>query len=102
MTATIDRPSDADGSPPARGKKPAVDGQRGIGVQIAVYFGVLLPIAAVAVAVPFAWGWGLSWLDVGLFVFFYVVLCMGIIVKIQIHFTNVSLMPAREIRLALT
>ena len=101
MTATIDRPSDADGSPPARGKKPAVDGQRGIGVQIAVYFGVLLPIAAVAVAVPFAWGWGLSWLDVGLFVFFYVVSGMGITVAFHRHFTHGSFKAKRWLRVAL-
>lgn len=101
MTATIERPTDGDESPPARGTKPILDGQRGIGVQIAVYIGVLLPIAAVAVAVPFAWGWGLSWLDVGLFVFFYAVSGLGITVAFHRHFTHGSFKAKRWLRVAL-
>lgn len=102
MTATMERPTDGDESPSARGgKKPVLDGQRGIGVQIAVYIGVLLPIAAVAVAVPFAWGWGLSWLDVGLFVFFYAVSGMGITVAFHRHFTHGSFKAKRWLRVTL-
>ena len=101
MTATIERPSDSGDSPPARGAKPVVDGQRGIGVQIAVYVGVIVPLAALAVAVPFAWGWGLSWLDVGLFVAFYAISGMGITVAFHRHFTHGSFKAKPWLRVAM-
>ncbi|RZQ63483.1 acyl-CoA desaturase [Amycolatopsis suaedae] len=89
MTATLDR--SAGGEPPAtKGPKPVIDGRRGFSVQFSVYLGVILPLVALLVAVPFAWGWGLTWVDVGLFVFFYGVSGLGITVAYHRYFTHGS------------
>ncbi|RJQ88442.1 acyl-CoA desaturase [Amycolatopsis panacis] len=88
MTATLDRSQPA-GKPP-NGAKPMIGGHRSMGLQITVYLGVLLPIVALLVAVPFAWGWGLSWLDVALFVAFYGISGLGITVAYHRHFTHGS------------
>ncbi|MCP2253223.1 stearoyl-CoA desaturase (delta-9 desaturase) [Prauserella aidingensis] len=85
MTATLD----ADETPKS-GRKPILDGQRGPGVQFAVYLGVLAPLVALVAAVPFAWGWGLSWVDVGLFVVFYAFSGLGITVGFHRYFTHGS------------
>ncbi|MGW4483023.1 acyl-CoA desaturase [Amycolatopsis sp. NPDC004368] len=90
MTATLDR-SQPTGEPPApKGPKPITEGQRGIGVQLSVYFGVLAPLVALLVAVPFAWGWGLTWVDVALFVVFYGISGLGITVAYHRYFTHGS------------
>ena len=90
MTATLDR-SQPTGEPSApKGPKPVLEGTRGIGVQLSVYFGVIAPLVALLVAVPFAWGWGLSWVDVGIFVVFYAISGLGITVSYHRYFTHGS------------
>ncbi|NIJ10592.1 stearoyl-CoA desaturase (delta-9 desaturase) [Saccharomonospora amisosensis] len=86
MTATLEGAS----APAAKGPKPIIDGRRTTGLQSAIYLGVLAPLAALIAAVPFAWGWGLTWVDVGLFLFFYVVSGLGITVAFHRHFTHGS------------
>ncbi|EID55103.1 acyl-CoA desaturase [Saccharomonospora xinjiangensis] len=86
MTATLDETA----AKAAKGPKPILDGKRTAGVQFAVYFGVIAPLAALAAAVPFAWGWGLTWVDVGLFVLFYAITGLGITVAFHRHFTHGS------------
>ncbi|RSO06516.1 acyl-CoA desaturase, partial [Streptomyces sp. WAC 06725] len=39
--------------------------------QITLLLFITVPFLAVLAAVPLAWGWGVSWLDLGLLVFFY-------------------------------
>ncbi|WP_245783083.1 MULTISPECIES: acyl-CoA desaturase [Amycolatopsis] len=62
---------------------------------------VLLPLVALAAAVPFAWGWGLSWLDVGLGAFFFVVSGLGVTAGYHRHFTHGSFKARRPLRVAL-
>ena len=81
--------------------KPVTDGERGIAAQIAVYSFVLVPLAAVIAAVPFAWGWGLSWLDVGLALVFYVISGLGITVGYHRYFTHGSFKANRPLRIGL-
>jgi stearoyl-CoA desaturase (delta-9 desaturase) len=101
MTATLDR-SAASGEPPAApGPKPVIDGQRSNVVQATVYFGVIAPLLALLVAVPFAWGWGLTWVDVGLFVAFYVISGLGITVSYHRYFTHGSFKAKRWLRVAM-
>ena len=72
-----ERPDDAPQSAPAAiapavagrptrkgGPKPLTDGHRGISAQIAVYAFAFIPLLALCVAIPFAWGWGLTWTDI--------------------------------------
>jgi stearoyl-CoA desaturase (delta-9 desaturase) len=80
------------------GAKPVLDGRRPRGEQILVYVFVLLPVLALAAAVPLAWGWGLSWLDVGLAVAFYLLSGLGVTVGFHRHFTHRSFTAHRALR----
>ena len=80
------------------GAEPILDGQRPHGEQILVYVFVLLPILALAAAVPLAWGWGLSWLDVGLAVVFYLLSGLGVTVGFHRHLTHRSFTAHRALR----
>jgi len=83
------------------GGKPVLDGQRGIAAQLAVYGFSVLPLLAVIVAVPFAWGWGLRWTDVAIAAVFYVISGMGITVGFHRLFTHGSFKANRPLRIAL-
>ncbi|MEU7791212.1 acyl-CoA desaturase [Amycolatopsis sp. NPDC049159] len=101
MTATLDRSQPA-GEPAApKGPKPVIEGTRGIGVQLSVYFGVIAPLVALLVAVPFAWGWGLSWVDVGIFVVFYAISGLGITVSYHRYFTHGSFKAKQWLRVVM-
>ena len=95
MTATLEP------TPTTKGPKPVTSGQRPNSVQCSVYLGVILPLLAVAVAVPFAWGWGLSWVDVALFAVFYCISGLGITVSYHRYFTHGSFKAKRWLRVAL-
>ncbi len=86
---------------PAAGPKPVLDGERGTAAQIAVYAFVILPLVAIIVAIPFAWGWGLSWTDVAIAAAFYIVSCLGITVGFHRYFTHSSFKAKRPLRIAL-
>lgn len=81
-----------------KGPKPITDGHRGNSAQIAVYSFTLIPLLAVAIAVPFAWGWGLSWTDVIIGVVFYFFTGMGVTVGFHRHFTHGSFKANRALR----
>ena len=101
MTATLDR-SQKSGEPPReKGPKPVTVGERSTGLQVAVYAGVVAPLLALLIAVPFAWGWGLSWVDVGLFLVFYVFSGLGITVSFHRYFTHGSFKAKRWLRVLL-
>ncbi|CAM3902944.1 acyl-CoA desaturase [Nocardiopsis rhodophaea] len=63
---------------------------------LGVYIG--LPILAVAAAVPFAWGWGLTWVDVAIFVVTYIFTGLGITVGYHRYFTHGSFKANRPLR----
>jgi stearoyl-CoA desaturase (delta-9 desaturase) len=69
--------------------------------QILVNIFVTMPFLALIAAVPFAWGWGLSWLDVGLFAAFYLVSGLGVTVGFHRYFTHRSFSANRALRVAL-
>jgi stearoyl-CoA desaturase (delta-9 desaturase) len=60
-----------------------------------------VPMLALAVAVPAAWGWGLSWLDIGLAVFFYSLTCLGVTIGFHRYFTHGAFKADRALRIAL-
>ncbi|MGI8814989.1 MAG: hypothetical protein ACR2G2_06815 [Pseudonocardia sp.] len=51
-------------APTADDSQPMLDGQRPRAEQLLVGGFTVIPMLALAAAVPLAWGWGLSWLDV--------------------------------------
>ncbi|WP_016698592.1 acyl-CoA desaturase [Actinoalloteichus spitiensis] len=98
MTATLEPTS-----PPGenRGPKPLLQGERSTAAQFSVYLFVLVPFAALIAAVPLAWGWGLSWVDIGLAAVFYVITGLGITVGYHRHFTHGSFKANGPLRVGL-
>ena len=68
---------------------------------VTLYVIVIVPFLALAAVVPAVWGWGLSWLDVGLAVGFYAVTLLGVTVGYHRYFTHGSFKAKRPLRLAL-
>ncbi|MBW0117382.1 acyl-CoA desaturase [Pseudonocardia abyssalis] len=83
------------------GPKPILDGQRGVASTVAVYVFVITPLLALLAAVPLAWGWGLSWVDIAIALPFYVVSGLGITVGFHRYFTHGSFKANRALRVAL-
>jgi stearoyl-CoA desaturase (Delta-9 desaturase) len=86
---------------PAPEPKPVFEGRKRRGEQFALYLVVLVPFLACAAAVPVAWGWGLGWTDLALFIGFYVVSGLGITVGYHRLFTHASFKANRGLRIAL-
>ena len=63
--------------------------------------GVVVPFLALLGAVPVAWGWGLSWVDVGIAVVFYFVSGFGVTVGFHRYFTHGSFKAVRWLRIGL-
>jgi stearoyl-CoA desaturase (delta-9 desaturase) len=75
--------------------------QRTIVEQILVYVFILTPFLALIAAVTLAWGWGLSWLNVGLTAGFYVLTGAAVTVGFHRLFTHGSFKANRPLRIAL-
>ncbi|MET7907026.1 acyl-CoA desaturase [Streptomyces avermitilis] len=69
--------------------------------QITLLLFIIVPFLALLAAVPLAWGWGVSWLDMGLMVFFYYLGCHGITIGFHRYFTHGSFKAKRPLRIAL-
>jgi stearoyl-CoA desaturase (delta-9 desaturase) len=81
--------------------KPILSGRRSGAEHLTVKVFLLLPLLALVAAVPFAWGWGLGWVDVGLAAGFYVVSSLGVTVGYHRYFTHGSFKAKRGLRIAL-
>jgi stearoyl-CoA desaturase (delta-9 desaturase) len=86
--------------PPTEGK-PLTTGRAPAGIMVALWAFVTIPFAALLAAVPVMWGWGLSWVDVTLFVVFYVVGAAGIGTGFHRYFTHGSFKAKRWLRITL-
>lgn len=62
---------------------------------------VVLPFLALLAAVPFAWGWGLTWLDIAIGLVMYVVTGLGVTVGYHRYFTHGSFKAKRPLRIGL-
>ena len=58
--------------------------------QFALLLFIVVPFLALAAAVPMVWGWGVSWLDLGLLAFFYFFACHGVTIGYHRYFTHGS------------
>ncbi|MBP2320961.1 stearoyl-CoA desaturase (delta-9 desaturase) [Kibdelosporangium banguiense] len=99
MTTTLDKSEEQ--ASPSDGPKPLFEGKRNLATQIAVYMFIVLPFAALIAAVPLLWGWGLSWLDVGLALFFFYFSGLGVTVGYHRLFTHNSFKAKRPMRIML-
>lgn len=96
-SAIVSGPATDDGK-----AKPIIGRHKGIGEQVLLYVFVFVPLAAMIAAVPLAWrtGW-LSWVDVVLFVVFYVISVLGVTVGYHRHFTHGSFKAKQPLRVAM-
>ncbi|MFB9907199.1 acyl-CoA desaturase [Allokutzneria oryzae] len=92
---------DRSGTENARGPKPMFDEPRGRVGQIVVFAFVIIPTLMLVAAVPFAWGWGLGWVDVALALVFYYIGGLGVTVGYHRYFTHGSFKAKRWLRIAL-
>jgi stearoyl-CoA desaturase (delta-9 desaturase) len=81
--------------------KPLTEGKQPLGILIALWSFVIIPFAALIAAIPVAWGGWLSWTDVILAVFFYVVTGLGVTVGFHRYLTHGSFKAKRPLRVAL-
>ncbi|WP_181767588.1 acyl-CoA desaturase [Streptomyces albidus (ex Kaewkla and Franco 2022)] len=69
--------------------------------QIALLLFIVVPFLALIAAVPLTWGWGVSWLDLGLLTAMYFIGCHGITIGFHRYFTHGSFKAKRPLRIAL-
>src|ERR1044071_4615054 len=86
---------------PAREVRPLHGPPRGTWPQIGTYLFILGPFLALLAAIPFTWGWGLGWVDVGLAVFFSTATCLGVTVGFHRYFTHRAFKAGRPLRVGL-
>ncbi len=94
-TTVLDRPGTTGGP------QPVISGRRDSTNQFLIYFFSVVPLLAVALAVPFAWGWGLGWTDIILAASFYIVSGLGITVGFHRYFTHASYRAKRGLKIGL-
>lgn len=79
-----------------------IDGEkRPLPAHVLVYTFAIVPFVAVVAAVPLLWGWGVTWLDIGLAVAFYSLSVLGVTVGFHRYFTHGSFKAKRPLRVAL-
>ncbi|HTK61231.1 MAG TPA: acyl-CoA desaturase [Pseudonocardia sp.] len=78
-----------------------LSGRRPIGAHLVMATFVLVPTVAAIAAVPLAWGWGVSWLDLGLALAFYLISGLGVTVGYHRYFTHRAFKAGRALRTTL-
>ncbi len=91
----------ADDSPVRRGPRATMAGKRPLPAHVLVYLFVIVPFLAVLAAIPFAWGWGLSRLDLALAAGWYTFTCLGTTAGYHRYFTHGSYKAKRPLRIGL-
>jgi stearoyl-CoA desaturase (Delta-9 desaturase) len=86
---------------PPRGPKPMTDERKGLIEQTLLYVIVIVPFLALIGTIAVAWGWGISWVDVGLAVLFYLVSGLGVTIGFHRYFTHGGFKAKRWLRLTL-
>ncbi|KDN17011.1 acyl-CoA desaturase [Amycolatopsis rifamycinica] len=81
--------------------KPMISHRRGTGEMLVLKTFLLVPFAALLVAVPLVWGWGMSWVDLILAAAFYVFATLGVTVGFHRYFTHGAFKASRPLRVVL-
>ncbi|CAN5319255.1 acyl-CoA desaturase [soil metagenome] len=84
-----------------RAPQPTLADENGPLEQLTLYLFVIVPFLALLASVPVAWGWGLGWVDIALFFFFYTLTGHGITVGYHRYFTHGSFRAATPVRVGL-
>ena len=86
---------------PPRSPKPLTADRKNRVEQLLLYVIVIVPFLALAGAVAVAWGWGLSWVDAGLALAFYLISGLGVTVGFHRYFTHGGFKAKRWLRVAM-
>ena len=97
MTPTSVIAEPAVGSDP----KPIFGAARGEIDRAFIRLAVAVPLLALIAAVPLAWGWGITWIDIGLALGFYFLSGLGVTIGFHRHFTHRSFKANRPLRIGL-
>jgi stearoyl-CoA desaturase (delta-9 desaturase) len=81
--------------------QPMMAGEKSPAEMFLVKLFAVIPALALAAAVPFAWGWGLGWVDIGLAAFFYTFTCLGVTIGFHRYFTHGAFKATRALRIGL-
>lgn len=81
--------------------KPLISHRRGTGEMLVLKTFLLVPFAALLIAVPLVWGWGMTWIDLALAAAFYVFTTLGVTVGYHRYFTHGAFKASRPLRIAL-
>ncbi|MGK3203555.1 acyl-CoA desaturase [Amycolatopsis sp. MEPSY49] len=81
--------------------KPLISHRRGTGEMLVLKTFLLVPFAALLIAVPLVWGWGMTWIDLALAAAFYVFATLGVTVGYHRYFTHGAFKASRPLRIAL-
>ncbi|MEU5265642.1 acyl-CoA desaturase [Amycolatopsis sp. NPDC021455] len=81
--------------------KPIISHRRGTGEMLVLKTFLLVPFAALLVAVPLVWGWGMTWVDLILAAAFYVFATLGVTVGYHRYFTHGAFKASRPLRVVL-
>jgi len=76
-------------------------GRQSLGVIIALWAFVVVPFVALIAAIPVAWGWGLTWLDLAMAVVLYVIGGFGVGTGFHRHLTHGSFKAKRWLHIVL-
>jgi len=71
------------------------------GLRIAIGLFIVVPLIAVAAAIPVAWGGWLGWVDIALLVLLWTITALGITVGYHRYFTHGSFKAPRAVKIAL-
>ena len=86
---------------PRTAPKPIISHRRGTGEMVVLKTFLLVPFAALLVAVPLVWGWGMTWVDLVLAAVFYVFATLGVTVGYHRYFTHGAFKASRPLRVVL-
>lgn len=81
--------------------KPLISHRRGTGEMLVLKTFLLVPFAALLIAVPLVWGWGMTWIDLALAAAFYVFATLGVTVGYHRYFTHGAFKASRPLRVGL-
>jgi stearoyl-CoA desaturase (delta-9 desaturase) len=97
MTSILQRP----GTGRHDGPEPMLAGEKSRTQLLLVKLFAIVPLLALVAAVPFAWGWGLGWVDVGLALGFYTFTGLGVTVGFHRYLTHGAFKARTGMRAAL-
>lgn len=81
--------------------KPLISHRRGTAEMVVLKTFLLVPFAALLVAVPLVWGWGITWIDLVLAAVFYTFATLGVTVGYHRYFTHGAFKANRPLRVTL-